>query len=396
MTINIIITFCILILLAYIFDLSSSRTRIPSVILLLLLGWTTNQVSILLKITLPDFSPLLPVIGTIGLILIVLEGSLELRLNHSKRVVILKSLSGAIFSIISLAFILTYVLSQNSPQSFRILIINALPLCIISSAIAIPSASHLSKRIKEFIIYESSFSDIIGVVLFNFFITNEILNAQAFANFFFFLLLITAISLISTIGLSLLLSRINHHIKYIPIILIVILIYSISKIYHLPGLVFILMFGLFLGNLDKIKNKKWSKRFHPEILEKEVAKLRELTAEGSFLVRALFFLLFGYLIEIQQVLNKETLPWSTGLVVIILILRSLQIKISGLQLSPLLWIAPRGLITILLFLSMDASMAVTLVTKSLIIQVILLTSVVMAIGLITTKNSTAEIHKQSV
>lgn len=127
-----------------------------------------------------------------------------------------------------------------------------------------------------------------------------------------------------------------------------------------------------------------------------MAKLRELTAEGSFLVRALFFLLFGYLIEIQQVLNKETLPWSTGLVVIILILRSLQIKISGLQLSPLLWIAPRGLITILLFLSMDASMAVTLVTKSLIIQVILLTSVVMAIGLITTKNSTAEIHKQSV
>ena len=395
MTINLIIHFCILILLAYIFDLSASRTRIPSVILLLLLGWTTNQVSILLKITLPDFSPLLPVIGTIGLILIVLEGSLELRLNHSKRVVILKSLSGAIFSIISLAFILTYVLSQNSPQSFRILIINALPLCIISSAIAIPSASHLSKRIKEFIIYESSFSDII-VVLFNFFITNEILNAQAFANFFIELLLITAISLISTIGLSLLLSRINHHIKYIPIILIVILIYSISKIYHLPGLVFILMFGLFLGSLDKIKNKKWSKRFHPEILEKEVAKLRELTAEGSFLVRALFFLLFGYLIEIQQVLNKETLPWSTGLVVIILILRSLQIKISGLQLSPLLWIAPRGLITILLFLSMDASMAVTLVTKSLIIQVILLTSVVMAIGLITTKNSTAEIHKQSV
>ena len=78
MTTTIIITFCVLLLIAYVFDLTSSKTKIPSVILLLLLGWSVRQLTVLLDIHLPDFSPILPVLGTVGLILIVLEGSLEL------------------------------------------------------------------------------------------------------------------------------------------------------------------------------------------------------------------------------------------------------------------------------------------------------------------------------
>lgn len=44
MTIAIIITLCILLLLAYVFDLTSSKTKVPSVILLLLLGFAMRQV----------------------------------------------------------------------------------------------------------------------------------------------------------------------------------------------------------------------------------------------------------------------------------------------------------------------------------------------------------------
>ncbi|MDP1624069.1 MAG: hypothetical protein Q8M08_17225, partial [Bacteroidales bacterium] len=84
MTTTIIITFCILLLIAYVFDLTSSKTRIPSAILLLLLGWGVRQVTSFLGIQIPDISSILPGLGTIGLILIVLEGSLELELNKSK------------------------------------------------------------------------------------------------------------------------------------------------------------------------------------------------------------------------------------------------------------------------------------------------------------------------
>jgi Kef-type K+ transport system membrane component KefB len=71
-----------LLLVAYLFDLTASRTQIPSVILLLVLGWFAETT--LLDIEIPDLTSTLPILGTIGLILIVLEGSLELELNKSK------------------------------------------------------------------------------------------------------------------------------------------------------------------------------------------------------------------------------------------------------------------------------------------------------------------------
>jgi hypothetical protein len=38
-----------------------------------------------------------------------------------------------------------------------------------------------------------------------------------------------------------LLNKIQHHIKFVPIVLLIILIYEISKIFHLPALIFILV-----------------------------------------------------------------------------------------------------------------------------------------------------------
>ena len=69
----IVIAVCVLLLLAYVFDITASKTKIPSVILLLLLGYASAQGSKLLGIEIPDLSVILPVLGTIGLILIVLE-----------------------------------------------------------------------------------------------------------------------------------------------------------------------------------------------------------------------------------------------------------------------------------------------------------------------------------
>ena len=77
-----ILTICFLLLLAYIFDVTSAKTRIPSVILLIALGMGVHQLSIFLGFPIPDLEAILPQLGTIGLILIVLEGTLELELNR--------------------------------------------------------------------------------------------------------------------------------------------------------------------------------------------------------------------------------------------------------------------------------------------------------------------------
>jgi len=386
MTTTIIITFCILLLIAYVFDLTSSKTKVPSVILLLILGWTVRQLTSWLEIQLPDFSPVLPILGTIGLILIVLEGSLELELNKTKLGLIRKSFLGSLIPMLGLAFLLAFAFNYFGQFGLKDSLTNAIPLCVISSAIAIPSVRNLSAANKEFVIYESSLSDILGVLIFNFLALNETIDATSFGYFLLQLLIISVVSFIATIGLSYLLHKIDHHIKFVPIILLVVLIYEVSKVYHLPGLIFILLFGLFIGNLDELKQFKWIERFKPDELNKEVKKFKELTVEGAFLVRTLFFLLFGYLIELKEVLNTSTFKWALGIVTAIFLLRAVQLKLSKLPLQPLLFVAPRGLITILLFLSIAPSQTISLVNKSLIIQVIIVTSFIMMIGLMTNKS----------
>lgn len=394
MTTTIIISFCLLLVIAYVFDLTASRTKVPSVILLLLLGWVVRGLTELIDFRLPDFSPILPILGTIGLILIVLEGSLELELNKSKLGLIRKSFLGALLPMFAIAFLLAFAFMQFGNFGFKDSLTNSIPFCVISSAIAIPSVRYLSTNIKEFVIYESSLSDILGVLIFNFLALNSTIDSHSIGQFALQIIIMIIVSFIATIGLSFLLSKIQHHIKFVPIILLVILIYSVSKIYHLPSLIFILFFGLSIGNLDKLKGFEWFAIFKPDELKNEVKKFKELIIEGAFLVRSLFFLLFGFLIETPELLNVDTLIWAFGIVFSIFLFRAIQIKLSKLPLQPLLFVAPRGLITILLFLSIDPNNTISLVNKSLIIQVIIISALLMMAGLIMNKPNKQEAESE--
>lgn len=399
MTASIIITICILLLIAYVFDISSAKTKIPTVILLLLVGWIARQLADQLQLPIPDLSPILPILGTVGLILIVLEGSLELELNRSKLPFIGKTVMISFLSMMVFALGLGYAFQYFGHTSFKIGLTNALPIAIISSSVAIPSAQNLIAKDREFITYESSLSDIFGVIFFNFITLKSDFNTHSIGQFLWDIIIVLVISAIATLGLAFLLSKIKHHVKFLPIILMVVLIYEISKMYHLPALIFILLFGIFLGNLDALQENKYIQKLQPEILRKEVHKFKELTTEFTFLIRALFFILFGYLIDTSELLNTETIIWSTGVCLAIFAIRYIFIKIFQLNIQPLLYIAPRGLITILLFLSVPTDQVTPLANRSLIIQVIILTAFVMMFGLMTTRRASpaeAPDTKQSI
>lgn len=385
MTTSIIIALSVLLLIAYLFDLSSSKTKIPAVILLLALGYAVKQISIYFDIFIPNLKPVLPVLGTIGLILIVLEGSLELELNKSKLPIIGKSSVIALIPMLLTSFGIAYAFQYYGNTTFKIGLANAIPLAIISSAIAIPSARNLVSKNREFVTYESSLSDIFGVIFFNFITLNDSINFDSFGFFVLELLIMLVVSFIATLSLSFFLSKITHHIKFIPIFLMIILIYAISKEYHLPALIFILLFGLFLGNLDELRNFKIIQQFHSVDFDREVHKFRELTTEIAFLIRSLFFLLFGFLIETAEILNTETIVWALIITASIFVVRLMFLKIFSFKTSPLLFIAPRGLITILLFLSIPVSQTLTIANNSLIIQVISLSALVMMVGLMNHK-----------
>ena len=384
----IIISLCLLLLISYMFDVSSPKTKIPSVILLLIVGWAVRQAADFFGISIPNLSPILPIIGTVGLILIVFEGALDLELNRSKKKLIISSISMSLIPMLVLSIGIGLVFDTIFGVEFRRGLLNAVPFAVISSAIAISSAKNLLPKDREFVIYESTFSDIFAVVLFNFIIRNEVIDGNSFVVFGWQLILILVITVIATLGLSLLMSKIRHRVKFVPIILLIILIYAIAKEYHLPALIFIFILGLFIGNLDKFKRFRFVDKLQPEIMVKEVVKLNDITTEITFSIRSLFFILFGYLINTHELLNAKTFIIATGILVGIIVLRIIGLKIARQNLNPLLYVAPRGLITILLFITIPDTERISMVNNSLVIQVIVLTALFMMVGLMISKRQT--------
>ena len=75
----ILILLPLLIIFSYLFDLIAKKTKFPSVILLMITGIIARKIANSYGFTNTYFlDSLIPVLGTIGLILIVMEGALEL------------------------------------------------------------------------------------------------------------------------------------------------------------------------------------------------------------------------------------------------------------------------------------------------------------------------------
>ena len=297
-----------------------------------------------------------------------------------------KSMFVALIPVILIAVGFAIFLQWEWDVPFKQGLINMIPFAIISSSIAIPSAVNLATSKRQFITYESSLSDIIGVVFFNFATFGTAITLSGGFHFVgqFFLMLI--ISIVASLVLAFLLAKIDHHIKYGPIIILNILIYEISKIYHLPALIFILFFGLVLGNIDELKNVKLLRNFQFTKLNKEVRHFKDVVVEATFVVRSLFFIVFGFVLKTEDIINKDSLIWSISIVISIYLIRFIVLKLAKIENQPLLYIAPRGLITILLFLSITPVERIPLLNESVVVQVILLTTIIMMIGLIFEKN----------
>ena len=168
--------------------------------------------------------------------------------------------------------------------------------------------------------------------------------------------------------------------------MMMILVYDISQVFHLPALIFTIIFGLLLNNLDEIKRFKFIQKLDVEKLDKEVLKFREILTEITFLIRTMFFLLFGFTINANDLLDPTSLLIALGIIVVIFSIRFIYMKASGMnQQMQFVFIAPRGLITILLFISIPEMKRIPFINESLMIQVILISAIVMMIGLMFNK-----------
>ncbi len=385
-TYQVLIILCVVTIISYIFNILSDRLRIPSVILLIICGMILKGFAEYYQLNLLVPKTVLEILGVIGLILIVLEGALDLKITKDKKQLILKSLLSAV----SVLFITTIAIADILHFAFDIPFKQALPYAVamgvISSAIAIPSVNKLDAAKREFIVYESTFSDILGIMFFNYVISDNLLSINTGTAFVVNLILICLISIVCTVLILLLFKYLRGHIKVFLILSILILVYSLSKQMHLPSLFFILVFGLVLNNAEPFLRGRIKGFLHPEKLISVNRELKGMTIELAFLIRTFFFLLFGYSIDIKLIFSIPVLITGSVIVLVILIIRYVFLRyISQTNVFPELFIAPRGLITIILFYSIPVQLTTVKFNEGVLSFVILTSGVIMMLGMIFSK-----------
>jgi len=386
-TYTILIILSALVIFSYLFDLVASKTKLPSVLLLLVLGIGLRILVDKLQIHTYNFLQILPTLGTVGLILIVFEGSLELKYAREKNKVIKGAFLSALFILIATVAVITFIIYQITGQTLYLCFVNAIPFSVISSAIAIPSVSNInSKKSKEFIIYESSFSDILGIILFNFAVANQHITIGSFGELAVNTVLILLLSVVACITLLYLMGRLKHHIKFFLIISILIMAYAIGQSFHLSALVLILSFGLFLNNADTIKHAWFRSVFIYKNLANDLTQLHQLSAETAFIIRTFFFVIFGFTMNIYQLNNFNII--ANGLIMLgsIYVIRFGYLYFFKREhVLPEGFVTPRGLISILLYYNLPQQMKLVEIGTPFLFMVVLGSSLVMSIGLMSTR-----------
>ncbi len=380
-----IIQISIIIIISYFFNRLSERTNIPAVLMLIAFGILLQLEIFYLEIKNLNLFPVLEVLGIVGLILIVLEAALDLKLKKEQIPLIRNALIIAFISglLTAMAISTLFVFSFHFP--FKTALIYAIPLSIMSSAIVIPSISSLSSHKKEFMIYESTFSDILGIMFYYF--TLQAMESTSVIKLSLSILgnisLTIIISLIVSYLVIIVFQNIKTEIKLFLLIAVLLLFYSIAKIFHISALLIILVFGLVLNNSELFFFQKIKKYLKIKQVSEIYKNFKLLTLESSFVVRTLFFIVFGLVISLNELWDWKVLALSLAILGIIYGLRYISLKIIlKKDFSPELFIAPRGLISILLFFAIPENLRNQNFESGILLYIILITSILMTLVLI--------------
>ena len=106
-----IILFSSTIIISYFFNIIGKKSGIPSVLLLIILGFGINLLLTVLGVTKPNLLPVLEVLGAVGLVLILLEAALDLKIIKKKLLLIFKSLLVSFIGLVGTAYVSAYLLS---------------------------------------------------------------------------------------------------------------------------------------------------------------------------------------------------------------------------------------------------------------------------------------------
>lgn len=372
----------IIIILSYGYNALAQKTNIPSVLMLIVTGFV---LSLFIELDNEALRPVLETLGTVGLIMIVLEAALDLHLEPGKGSLIGKSLLIAlvllILTTVGIAMIIGFFFDISSFQA----LVYAIPLSIMSSAIIIPSVTNLTGEHKEFLVFEASFSDILGIMVFYFLLDSANLDGAGAVGLHVTQNIIVTLVIAIVFGylIIILIQKVTLEVRLFLPIAVLVLAYATGKLFHLSSLIFVLAFGLMLNNKDLFFRGIFKKFIRPAPYEILLSEIKLITLESSFIIRTFFFIVFGMSITLDGLNHISVFLIALIALVIMYLLRWAALNVIARPLLyPAIYIAPRGLITILLFYKIPTQYHVEAFSPSILLLVIIVSSLIMMYGLI--------------
>jgi len=377
-----------LLVLAYVANRLAKLTRIPDLIVLLVIGVSMGPVFHLVN---PDlFRGAISILGTLALILILFEGGLELRLRHA-----LGSFPAGLL-LVATSFGLSLVLVALIGRALLHLAWNdclllGAALGCTSGAVVIPSLQQIEtpEPVKTTLTIEASLGEILAVL-----VVGSLLNTSGSASA---LIAGMAVDFGHHIGVAIGFGLVAGAIwsRLWPLIAgqaysnilnlgVVLGLYASARYFEGSGLLTVLIFGVTLSNLPRTPH-----------MARQGARLLAFHAELSFLVRSFFFVMLGV---VAEVVSRDHIVPILGILAGLLLARLLSVQLSRWAVrgvdrkdtSLLFWMMPRGLVTAVLALEIVAARGpIFSFLPAMAFTVILITNVLIIWGSIRAGSSPA-------
>lgn len=393
----VIILASLLIVFSYIFTQISKWTKIPSVIFLIGTGVGAQFAVKSMGMEVPNLTQHLGLLGIVGLMMIVLEGALDIKIHRNKLKTIFAAFATSIIILGVTNSLIACILYFVQSVDFMTAFFYAIPLSVVSSAIVIPSVHTLIPRKKEFMILEATLSDIFGIMLFEFWIIEPHVGQSYFETISWNILISVGVSILASYMLVYVFLKIKTEIKFFLFLAILALLFSIGEYLHYSALIIILIFGLVLNNTHV-----FFRGFLKRLIDYEkVKEIRHefviITNESSFLIRTFFFVVFGLTMNLEGLFNAEAIIIACLVMMVIYFTRALNLKVFiRSTIFPQMLIAPRGLVTILLFQKIVEHYNIIPFSEAILAWVIIGTNLIMMVGLISSGSTEEDILRINV
>jgi cell volume regulation protein A len=342
----------ILVFLAHLFTSIFSRTRIPDVILLIIIGIGVGPV---FHLTSPElFGEVGPVFTTITLIIILFESGTALKLS------MLKSAIGGAMTLAPLSFFSTMIVVAG--LAIWLTGLEVLPAFILgaivgstSETVVIPLVKQLRVReeTQTLLSVESSVNDVLSIVI-------TVALVQAYVAGTFSLVTVSSNLITSFLGAlafgiigaliwSILLNRV-HAVKNAMFTTpaFVFVLYGIVETLGYSGAIAALAFGVTIGNIETIRIPIFKKEREPVGLN---AAEKVFFSEVAFLLKTFFFIYLGLSL---QLISNQLIIIGLVLTAVAFVLRipsvrfSIRQRLAPKDISVMAVMVPKGLAAVVL------------------------------------------------